>query len=201
VFLIPVFPLFLLAGAVIEDLYTLLSQKRKLHRHTHLPEIFLYGLSILLIFFIVFSLAKTTSTSLIYPSDEYNNELAYVQQSPSMVRMIADIQAYIQEQDKPVKILITAGSYWPVPYYLKGHTIWYLTEPQPHSPELYREYDVIMADPNQLKDVPTNFEKREYETMKYVTHVLLLKTGAEELLAGNATAAAGPGMTSIEESR
>lgn len=127
-------PLALLAAAAIGEL-----QRKKIQRALAVCS---------LLFLAFFSLLF----NFLYPWQE-KNPFAYVHTDRDILRLTEKIRSITNH---PATILIFSDVYWPLPFYLHGNTVSYLSDAIPFRIEDYSSYDLIIAKTTFL---PSSFPK------------------------------------------
>ena len=114
--------------------------------------------SILIAFLIILTLIFSIQQNFVYVNNFDKNKLGYVETSKDINRIIYEIQEYPENG----KILITAESYWPLPFYLQDYPLMYLSIDKINFTE-YKDYDIFIIEKRQLPENISEFTIDEFE--------------------------------------
>ncbi|MFH1125681.1 MAG: flippase activity-associated protein Agl23 [Candidatus Altiarchaeota archaeon] len=123
---------------------------------------------------LILTLAFSIQQNYLYVNDFERNKLGYVETSIDVNRLVSDINGYSEGRAEPV--LVTARGYWPLPVYLKGFSLSYMTDTQKLNTSAYQGYDLYIVDKDQTPDDVQPFVVEEYELRQgYLISVLYRK--------------------------
>ncbi len=109
---------------------------------------------------ILISLFFSIQQNFIFYNDFEKNKIGYVETSPEINQLTYDIKEYAQ--NRQINILITAKSYWPLPYYLRAYNVSYFSEIDEINLTKYPDYEIYISNKNQVPLLPKSITKRQY---------------------------------------
>jgi uncharacterized protein (TIGR03663 family) len=154
------FPLVLLAGNTFDFLYNKYHKLRKILIFT------------VLILFVI-SLTLAIDQNYLDVNNYDFNKIGYVETTPDIFRLIKDIEDY--QVQNTSKILITASSYWPLPVFLDQYSPWYLGDISKLNFVDYPDYNIFIANNEQLESDWPGFDKKVYELRRWYYLTVLFK--------------------------
>jgi hypothetical protein len=159
-----IFPFILLSGITFDYLYNRFKKYR-------------FIIYLITAVFIFLNFYNSILQNFIYINNFEKNKIGYVETSTDISRLIKDINNY-EDKYPNSKILISANSYWPIPAYLDKYYINYLSDITQLDLNNYPDYNIIIANENQLTNIPENFNKDTYELRQYYYLSVLLKNNS-----------------------
>ncbi|MBU0758714.1 MAG: TIGR03663 family protein [Nanoarchaeota archaeon] len=106
----------------------------------------------------------------VYANDFDKNKIGYVETSIDVDRLMEDLAE--MGADKETRILVTLSDSWPLPYYLEKYADEYIKVDKLDFDE-YPDYDIYIAEENQIDRLPQGFDKQRYELRENYYLVLL----------------------------
>jgi len=161
-----IFPLIIFVGL---SLGNFLSQK-----HSRLVKIIL---SLFLSFSFLWTFLSCLDKNFFtYAEETSQNPLSYVQTKKEVNDLTKEIDSYAQKNNSKLKILIIAKSYWPLPFYLRNYSLFYLNKPEELTYSLVKDYNVVIADKDQkISFSLDSFKVKEWTLRPGVNLLVLFK--------------------------
>lgn len=109
------------------------------------------------------------------------NKVGYVETSADINQLMQKINQY-SHNNEINKVLITAESYWPIPFYLQNHKIDYLTEIKNFDPASYPDYQVIISNQDQISNSAQQLNWQSFELRdNYNIYLYLAEQNLDEI--------------------